>query len=99
MGRWLNLLLFSFALAAPGMAETSRSKIAITHITIVDVSTGTIKPDMTVLIEGSRITAVRPSKNKESLPKEIQVVDGRGKFRTALVRAHDVGIRIGSDSP
>jgi imidazolonepropionase-like amidohydrolase len=80
MRRWLNLLLFCFALAAPGMAETYPSKIAIAHITIVDVSTGTIKPDMTVLIEGNRIAAVRPSKNKESLPKEIQVVDGRGKF-------------------
>ena len=63
------------------MAETPPSKIAITHITIVDVSAGTIKPDRTVLIEGNRITAVRPSKNKESLPpKEIRVIDGRGKF-------------------
>ena len=80
MRRWLNLPLFCFALAAPGIAETSPSKIAITHIGIVAVSTGTIKPDMTVLIEGNRITAVRRSKNKESLPKEIQVVDGQGKF-------------------
>jgi imidazolonepropionase-like amidohydrolase len=77
---WLNLLLFCFALAAPGMAGTFPSKIAITHITIVDVSTGTIKPDMTILIEGNRIAAVRPSKNKESLPKEVKVVDGRSKF-------------------
>src|SRR5215472_604234 len=67
MRRWLNLPLFCFALAAPGIAETCPSKIAITHTSIVEISTGTIKPDMTVLIEGNRITAVRPSKNEETL--------------------------------
>jgi len=36
---------------------------------------------MTVLIQGDRITEVRPSKNNESLSaKDIQVIDGRGKF-------------------
>ena len=80
MRRWSSLLLFCFALAAPGIAETSSSKIAITHITIVDVSSAKLKPDMTVLIEGDRVTGVRPSKNTERLPKEIQVVDGRAKF-------------------
>jgi imidazolonepropionase-like amidohydrolase len=38
-------------------------------------------PDMTVLVQGDRITEVRPSKNNESLSaKDIQVIDGRGKF-------------------
>jgi imidazolonepropionase-like amidohydrolase len=81
MRRWLNLLLLCFALSALRRAATSPSEIAITHITVIDVKAGTIKPNMTVLIQGDRITAVRPSENKESLPaKEIQVIDGRGKF-------------------
>ena len=81
MRRWLNLLLLCFALSPLRTAATSPSEIAITHITVIDVQAGTIKPNMTVLIRGDRITAVRPSKNKESLPaKEIQVIDGRGKF-------------------
>jgi imidazolonepropionase-like amidohydrolase len=50
-------------------------------VTVVDVKAGTIKPNVTVLIQGDRITAVRPSKNKENLPaKKIQVIDGRGKY-------------------
>lgn len=81
MRRWLNLLLLCFALSPLRTAATSRSEIAITHVTVIDVKTGTIEPNMTVLIHGDRITVVRPSKNKESLPlKEIQVIDGRGKF-------------------
>jgi imidazolonepropionase-like amidohydrolase len=81
MARWLNLLLLCFALSALRTATTSSSQITITHITIIDISAGTIKPDMMVLIEGDRITAVRPSTNKESVPaEERQVIDGRGKF-------------------
>lgn len=81
MGRWFNLLLLCFALSALQTAATSPSNIAITHVTVIDVSAGKIKPDMTILIAGDRITAVRPSKNNESLPaKDIQVIDGRGKF-------------------
>lgn len=81
MRRWSNLLLLCFALSVAGRVTTSPSQIAITDITIIDVSEGTIKPDMTVLVEGGRITAVRPSKNKESLQAEKrQVIDGRGKF-------------------
>jgi imidazolonepropionase-like amidohydrolase len=81
MARWLNLLLLCFALSALGTATTSSSQITITHITIIDISAGTIKPDMMVLIEDDRITAVRPSTNKTSVPaEERQVIDGRGKF-------------------
>ena len=81
MRRWLNLLLLCFARTAFGTAATSPSEIAITHITVIDVAAGTIKPDMTVLIQGDRITTVRPSKNRESLPgKETRVIDGRAKF-------------------
>jgi imidazolonepropionase-like amidohydrolase len=81
MRRWLNLLFLCVVLSAFRTAAAPASTIGITHITIIDVSAGTIKLDMTVLIQGDRITAVRPSKNKESLPaKEIQVIDGRGKF-------------------
>ena len=81
MRRWLNLLLLCFALSPLRTAATSPSEIEIIHITVIDVKAGTIKPNTTVLIQGDRITAVRPSKNKEGLPaKEIRVIDGRGKF-------------------
>lgn len=81
MRQWLNLLLLCFALSALRTAAASASKIAIAHVAIIDVSAGTTKPDMTVLIEGNRITAIEPSKNNETLPpNEITVIDGHGKF-------------------
>ena len=81
MKRWVNLPCLCFALTALRAVAASSSEIAITHVSVIDVRAGTIKPDMTVLIQGDRITALRPSKNKESLPaKDIQVIDGRGKF-------------------
>jgi imidazolonepropionase-like amidohydrolase len=70
-----------FALTALRAVAASPSRIAIIHVSVIDVRAGTITPDMTVLIQGDRITEVRPSKNNESLPaKDIQVIDGRGKF-------------------
>lgn len=81
MRRWLNLLLLCFALSALASAATSPSGVAITHTNVVDVGAGTIKPDMTVIFQGNRITTVRPSKNNERLPpKEIRVIDGGGKY-------------------
>jgi len=81
MCRALGLFLSFFALGATLPAATSLSRIAIVHITVIDVRTGAIKPDMTVLIEGTRVTGIQPSKNEESLsPKEFWVIDGRGKF-------------------
>lgn len=81
MRRRLNLFLFCFALSAVRTAATPPPKIAITHVTVIDVRAGTIKKDMTVLIVRGRISAVRAAKEKESLPtKEIEVIDGQGKY-------------------
>lgn len=78
MRRWVNLLCLCFALSALRAVAASPSEIAITHVSVIDVRAGTIKLDMTVLIQGDRITAVRPSKDNEGLPtKEIKVIDGR----------------------
>src|SRR5258707_4189168 len=81
MRRWVNLFCLCFALTALRAVAATPSKIAIIHISVIDVRAGTIKPDMTVLIQGDGIIEVRSSKNKESLSaKDIQVIDGRGKF-------------------
>ncbi len=77
----VNLVVLWFALSAVQGAAGSPSKIAITHVTVIDVRAGTIAQDMTVLIVGDRISAVRAAKEKERLPtKEIEVIDGRGKY-------------------
>src|SRR5690242_6600356 len=81
MRRSLNFVISSLALGTLLTLAASASDIAITHISIVDVRSGRIKPDMTVLIENDRITLVRPSITKEKITaKKTQVIDGRGKF-------------------
>jgi imidazolonepropionase-like amidohydrolase len=77
----VNLVVLWFAVSAVPGAAGSPSKIAITHVTVIDVRAGTIEKGMTVLIVGDRISAVRAAKEKERLPtKEITVIDGRGKY-------------------
>jgi imidazolonepropionase-like amidohydrolase len=77
----LNLVVFWFVLSAVQGATGSPCKIAITHVTVVDVRAGTIEKDMTVLIVGDRISAVRAAKETKRLPtEEITVIDGRGKY-------------------
>lgn len=50
--------------------------IAITHVTVIDTDKGAAVADVTVVIDGERITAV----DKTPPPKGAQIVDGRGKF-------------------
>ena len=77
----LNLVVLWLELSAVQGATGPPSKIAITHVTVIDVRAGTVKKDMTVLIVGDRISAVRAAKEKERLPtKEIEVIDGQGKY-------------------
>ncbi len=42
------------------------SQIALTHVTVIDVRNGSTKPDITVLLLGSRIGAVGSSKDLEA---------------------------------
>ena len=65
---------------ATGAAETaSAPTIAIRHVTVVDVSSGSLAGDQDVVIAGDRIASVEPSKVKgrSGVP---QIIDGRGKY-------------------
>jgi hypothetical protein len=76
MIRHISLLaILTFATAAP--APDGRA-LVITHVTVIDVSGAAAKPDMTVTVRGDRIAAIERSSLK--IPKDVQVVDGRGKF-------------------
>jgi imidazolonepropionase-like amidohydrolase len=69
------LLIFSVLQAT----AATPTQIAITDVTIIDVHDGSAKREMTVLISGNRITAVGSSK-EIPIPKQIRVIDGRGRF-------------------
>jgi len=53
--------------------------IAITHVTVIEVTGGPSQPDSTVLLSGQRITAVGPSSSM-NIPRGAKIIDGHGKF-------------------
>ena len=53
--------------------------VAITGVTAVDVEHGSSRPDVTVVIDGPRITAVGPASSAR-IPVGARIIDGRGKW-------------------
>jgi imidazolonepropionase-like amidohydrolase len=53
--------------------------IAIAHATVIDPGAGSTRPDMTVLVRGSRIEAVGASRSVR-VPAGTRVIDATGKF-------------------
>ena len=53
--------------------------IVLTHVTVIDATGASSKPDMTVVITGDRITNLGKT-GKLRVPKGAQVIDGTGKF-------------------
>lgn len=64
-------------LIATVVAAAQSQTLAITGISVVDVVTGRILPDSTVMVTGDTITSVTP---KGDAPRGARVVDGRNKF-------------------
>jgi imidazolonepropionase-like amidohydrolase len=70
-----SVLALTGALAAGGArAET----YTIQHVTVIDGTGAAPKPDMTVVVDGQRIAAVRPS--AAAGPARGKLIDGRGKY-------------------
>jgi imidazolonepropionase-like amidohydrolase len=53
--------------------------IAITHVSVIDLTDGQIRPDYTVLVSGNRVGYVGPSASA-TIPRDAKIIDGRGKF-------------------
>jgi adenine deaminase len=71
---WVVLLLLFAATSAAG-----QDRLAITSVTIVDVTDGSLHTDQTVLVVGDRIAAVGGS-GDVAIPAETAVVEGRGGY-------------------
>lgn len=78
ISRVLNLLpLLGLAAACgPGAAKPT---LSITHVAIVDVERGTLLPDRTVLVYGTRIERV-DSAPLLTTPRNVRTIDGTGRF-------------------
>ncbi|MGW3122066.1 amidohydrolase family protein [Streptomyces sp. NPDC001107] len=88
------------ALAGTGVAGTARAAgtrdgsgadsgpLAFTHVTVIDGSGAPPAPDMTVVVEGGRITALAPSARTRLRPG-TRTVDLTGKYLIpGLIEAH-----------
>jgi len=75
------LFFASFAFAQRGDYAIAKTEpiTAITHVTVIEVNSGTALTDQTVIITGSKITEVG-SALKISVPKDAIKIDGLGKF-------------------
>lgn len=65
--------------ASSASSTTAADTIAITHVTVVDVTGGAARHDQTVLLEGSRIAAVG-STDRVEIPRGSRIIDGTGKY-------------------
>ena len=81
MRKILGLLLLPFLLTSwPAQrAPNSQKSLALTHVTIIDVTGGPLKPDFNVVISGNRITSIGDAKSIH-VPQGSDVVDATGKF-------------------
>jgi imidazolonepropionase-like amidohydrolase len=76
------VMLAALICAAPQRAqglEGARVSIVLTHVTVIDTAGGTSQPDMTVVIDGGRITRV-DKKRLARIPKTAKEIDATGKY-------------------
>jgi imidazolonepropionase-like amidohydrolase len=66
------------ALTYAALGQSSAGQLVITHVTVIDPSTGTALPDRNVVIREDRITAVDPG--VAPVADGSTVIDGSGKF-------------------
>ena len=73
----LALLLSASLVAQSPSAPTTRSLI-LTHVTVIDATGSPARPDMSVVIQSHRITAL--DRTSAALPTDAEVVDATDKF-------------------
>jgi predicted amidohydrolase YtcJ len=83
------ILVFS---ALPAHSQSDRN-LAFTHVTVLDVKTGELKPDMTVLTSGGRITEIGKTAVLR-VPEDAGLFEGSGKYMIPALwnmHVHSVG--------
>lgn len=99
--RWLLVSAMAL-LAPPAMA----GKLAITHVTVIDMTGAPPRADHTVLIDGFRIERVGPSRTLV-VPASARVIDGTGRWlipglwdmHVHLANRDEAGIESGFIAP
>jgi imidazolonepropionase-like amidohydrolase len=72
------LIILSCAVLLSGQTVSpAASTVVFTHVTVIDVTRGLLRPDITVVVAGNRIAAVGKS---AMVPHNAKVIDATGKF-------------------
>ncbi|MEE8551283.1 MAG: hypothetical protein V3T08_08535 [Gemmatimonadota bacterium] len=80
--RWIQGLAIGLLIAGSLLScarERPPGNLAITHVNVIDMTGAPVRPDMTVVIDGDRISAVGGAK-RIAVPEGAKVVDGSGKY-------------------
>ena len=75
----LLILLLPGLLSAQTMTTSRSRPLVFTHVTVIDVTRGRAKSDMTVMIEGEHIIALGRG-GKIKVPQGAQLIDATGKY-------------------
>ena len=62
-----------------GFDKKPQDTLQITHVTVIDPASRTVRPDMTVTLSGGLIAAVEPAA-LAAAPEGVRAIDGRGRF-------------------
>ena len=73
-----SLLSFTILIAVLPCAILRGENLTITHVTIIDVTNGALRPDMSVTIEGNRIRSIDHS--APSTTKSAKTIDATGQY-------------------
>lgn len=80
------ILVLTLAACAAGVSadlgaqtSASTSALAFQHVNIVDVRTGRVLPDQTIVVEGGRIASISPAKSAKA-PPGARIIDARAKY-------------------
>src|SRR4030095_9454518 len=76
MSSSIQVTLAAAVLVSASLAAQTRP-LAITHVNVIDVTSGRINPNSTVVVDGTTIVDVWPN---GKAPGNAQVVDGQGKY-------------------
>src|SRR6266481_7657666 len=76
---WAVFIIAVLAVIRTVPCKAQSNQIAFTHVAVVDVQSGQIEPDMTVLISGHEIREVG-SIRVVHVPKQVLSIDARGKY-------------------
>jgi len=77
--QWLFLISLFLTTGLGACSSVRDTPLAITHVTVIDATGAPPQADMTVIVDGPKISAIGPS-NSAAIPSKAKVIDGAGKF-------------------